>query len=156
MDLVCTNRDEISFIGSSYFLGMVISLLIFPRLSELYGRLKIIYCLMIFGFVSEGGILFFSFTLRSLYIYYFINGIAATIAVCVGYIYLMEFLPDNKKGLYSTILLAVLPLPSILYPMYFLYISKNWLYFHIPLFLLTLASGFAIYYIPESPKYLFF
>lgn len=49
-------KDEIvfdaSYIGSSYFLGMVLSLLIFPRLSEIYGRVKILYVMVIFYLIS--------------------------------------------------------------------------------------------------------
>jgi MFS family permease len=93
LKLECADKYDIGFIGSSYFLGMVISLLLFPRLSEIYGRIKIIYTMAILGFISETGILFFSFSLKLLYYFYFLNGCAATIAVCVGYNYLMEFLP---------------------------------------------------------------
>jgi MFS family permease len=59
MNLICIsseNKNDIAFdtsyIGSSYFLGMVISIVIFPRLSELYGRLKVIYVMVIFGLIS--------------------------------------------------------------------------------------------------------
>jgi len=93
LKLICSNKYDVAFIGSSYFLGMVISILVFPRLSDMYGRIKILYGMLAFGLISYIGILFFSTSLRILYHFYFMQGMAATIAVCVGYNYLMEFLP---------------------------------------------------------------
>jgi MFS family permease len=56
------NKVEIShdtsYIGSSYFLGMVVGIILFPRISEIIGRVKVLYVMVLFGVVSLSGILF--------------------------------------------------------------------------------------------------
>ena len=42
LDLACASSSNVGMIGSAYFLGWVVSLLILPRLSDLYGRNKLI------------------------------------------------------------------------------------------------------------------
>ena len=138
LNLVClpvNNENEVeikhdtSYIGSSYFLGMVVSIIIFPRLSEIYGRLKVLYVMIAFGLISMTGILFVTSSVLHLQIYYFINGMAASIGTCVGYNYLMEFIPNERKFKFSTIFFVGSIIPTIMYPFYFMYVSKNWLYF---------------------------
>lgn len=105
------------------------SIVIFPSLSESFGRVKILYVMVLFALISVSGILFADTSVLHLQIFYFINGMAASIGTCVAYNYLMEFMPDKVKFKYSTIFFVGNILPTILYPLYFLYISKNWLYF---------------------------
>jgi MFS family permease len=38
MDFACVSDTKIGYIGSSFFLGWVITLLILPRIADLYGR----------------------------------------------------------------------------------------------------------------------
>ena len=42
LDLTCASPAKIGLIGSSYFIGWIITLTFMPRLSDLYGRQKII------------------------------------------------------------------------------------------------------------------
>lgn len=45
LDLTCADPDDVGFIGSSYFIGVMISVLILPRLSDIAGRKwPIIFC----------------------------------------------------------------------------------------------------------------
>ena len=38
LDLTCVSSQKIGFIGSIYFVGIIISVTILPRISDLYGR----------------------------------------------------------------------------------------------------------------------
>ena len=38
LNLECADPDDVGFIGSSYFIGVMVSVLIIPRLSDLVGR----------------------------------------------------------------------------------------------------------------------
>ena len=38
LDLTCVKSEQIGFIGSVYFVGIMVSVLTLPRLSDLYGR----------------------------------------------------------------------------------------------------------------------
>lgn len=42
LDLTCASPGKIGLIGSAYFFGWIITLTFLPRLSDLYGRQKII------------------------------------------------------------------------------------------------------------------
>jgi len=39
MDLLCKPKSEIGFLGSSFFIGIIISIAFVPRLSDSIGRL---------------------------------------------------------------------------------------------------------------------
>lgn len=109
-----------------------------------------------FNLISETGILLFSPQIYYLQIYYFINGIATLIRTCVAYNYLLEFLPISMKNKFSTIYFVTMVIPTILYPLYFIYISNNALYFQIPFIILSYIGSFLVLLAPESPKYYFF
>ena len=42
-DLHCASSSKIGMIGSSFFLGWVLTLVIFPRISDIYGRQKLVF-----------------------------------------------------------------------------------------------------------------
>lgn len=132
LDLICMSKEEqnnLNYISSTYYIGMVVSLLIFPRFSEILGRVKIMYVMAIFALISNIGMIFFSISVSLLQKFYFFNGASAAINTCVTYNYILEFLPKRWKPVFSTLFFAGMILPTVLYPLYFMYISKNWIYF---------------------------
>ena len=40
LDLVCEPPEHVGYIGSAYFVGVLISVLTIPRLADVYGRKK--------------------------------------------------------------------------------------------------------------------
>ena len=42
MDLTCAPNSKLAMLGSSYFMGWILTLAVLPRLSDIYGRRKII------------------------------------------------------------------------------------------------------------------
>ena len=42
MDLTCVPASQMALLGSSYFVGWILTLALLPRLSDIYGRRKII------------------------------------------------------------------------------------------------------------------
>ena len=74
---------------------------------------------------------------------------------CVGYIYAMEFLPQQKTVLAAAITLGLDSLGMVLTSIWFMYISKDWKSF----FLMTTLSCYLTFIficltITESPKFL--
>jgi MFS family permease len=47
LDLACSSKAQVGFIGSSLFIGWVLSSLIMPRCADIFGR-KPVFCLAIF------------------------------------------------------------------------------------------------------------
>lgn len=79
-------------IGSLFFFSSFISVMIFPRMADIYGR-KYIF---IFGLYLHTIILvcfLFIKTLSYVYLLVFIYGIAEGAKDYIAYIYLMEFMP---------------------------------------------------------------
>lgn len=57
LNLLCKDRHNIGFLGSSYFIGMITSMYVISALSDMYGR-KIMYCLcMIVSVISQIGLI---------------------------------------------------------------------------------------------------
>ena len=45
LDLACLPSENIGYIGSAYFVGVLISVLVIPRIADIYGRKRpILYC----------------------------------------------------------------------------------------------------------------
>jgi len=72
-----------------------------------------------------------------------------------GYVNVCEYVHTPYKNLVCTILLVFDMLSTIMIGVYFHYISKNWLWFCLIGFLFNVLSIFGIYFIPESPEYLY-
>ena len=41
-DLTCASKSKIGLIGSAYFMGLICTMVFIPRISDLYGRVKMI------------------------------------------------------------------------------------------------------------------
>ena len=41
-DLTCASKSKIGLIGSAYFMGLICTMVFIPRVSDLYGRVKMI------------------------------------------------------------------------------------------------------------------
>lgn len=55
MDLLCKPQSEIGFLGSCFFIGIIISIAIAPKLSDEQGRLMILRASLLFQIVAQSG-----------------------------------------------------------------------------------------------------
>ena len=88
----CEPKVKFGLFGSCFFIGLVISSLIFPSLADSIGRQPITLLGVTIQALSSLCMLFS----KSLYFSYallFIMGIAMAPRFFVGYVYAMEFLP---------------------------------------------------------------
>jgi MFS family permease len=155
LNLVCEDPRKIGGIGSSYFIGTVFSLILFVRLSDIYGRKPLVILTVISNVLSYAGILFYAKELYYLYAYYFMMGMGGIMITCVIYSYLVEFMPNNNKIFVTTLFLMMQAFPRILIPLYLWNLSNDPFKMELFGFTLMCLGSIIILFIPESPKFYF-
>mmetsp|Transcript_40669 Transcript_40669/g.53345 ORF Transcript_40669/g.53345 Transcript_40669/m.53345 type:complete len:141 (+) Transcript_40669:476-898(+) len=136
------------------FIGWVITLAFVPRLSDKYNRKKIFLAGMYIDWLLFIA-MFFTTSLDLMIVVTFLFGLATTIRVNVGFVYMMELMPrrlqSNYASAYNTMEGSILLLATL----YFWFISRHWIYF--TLFGFALATWNVItctFFVPESPRLL--
>ena len=93
---------EIGFIGSSAFIGIVIAMMIIPRLSDIYGRKRpIMACQLL-----QLPIYFWMFYMTQLweaYICFFCIGLGFVGSVSINALFMMEFVMKKHRALVLTV-----------------------------------------------------
>lgn len=72
----------------------------------------------------------------------------------VGFVYAGEMFSEEYRSIVGSAILFTDSATMLLLPLYFKLISKNWLYFQLFYFILSVISCIFLFFIPESPKYL--
>ena len=47
LGMLCESQSNIGFLGSSYYIGIVMAMLVIPALSDYYGRKTVFFCTMV-------------------------------------------------------------------------------------------------------------
>lgn len=113
--------------GSLFFVGVVVSAFIMPRLSDIYGRKKISLSGTIGHLLCSIGILF-SHSLNFSLFMTFMLGFNMGGRVLVGYCWVTEHM-HTESVKYVTAFMFLFDSAGILIAtIYFRFISKNWIY----------------------------
>lgn len=152
----CEKASSLGLMGTYYFLGIVLSFLIWIKSSDTWGRKPIVLLGSILQLCGYAGILFFPFTLTLQYLFFFALGLGTVVSISTSYNYLNEFLPNHAKIAFSTLFLAFQILPSLVMPVFLGIIDED-VY---PVLLIGFGCSIAglvltSLSIPESPQYLF-
>jgi len=151
--MLCLDKSLIGLLGSSFFIGLFISLFFLPQLADKIGRRKVFFVTMVLTLFWQLVITFsssFYLTMAAI----FFCGMLWPGKNIVGLSYAEEFL--DKK--YSNDLLASVFVggSGIMFfvPVIYLTISKSWvLQSWLGIGLTLLCLGIIPWYLPESPKY---
>ena len=82
-------------------------------------------------------------------------GAVSTLRIQVAYIYLMELQPKKYQNLITTVWCIMDHQIYFFAVLYFWKISKHWFYFCSIGYVWNIISVIAIYFLPESPRYLY-
>lgn len=52
LDLLCETRQRVGMLGSSFFIGIMSSMLVVPKLTDMYGRKLLFILTMILGLIG--------------------------------------------------------------------------------------------------------
>ena len=153
--LYCTPKLEISFIGSSFFVGAFVGSFMLPRAADVVGRKPMFLLGLVLYFLVITMLVF----CKSLYLSYFIlflGGISETGRYYVAYVYCVEMMPTKYQNLSGLMIFVVFGCLQIMFSIYFWFISKQWVNLAYAGGLLTIVSFFmTILYLPESPRFYF-
>ena len=126
MNLMCMNKTLIGLIGSVMYAGFAIASLFGPRLSDLFGRKKVLIPGLFLCIVSEALIIFvsrnFYFTLTMMFFY----GCSGTFRISLIYIFMQEMTVNSKQPLVGTIIHVVNGITSGMTVIYTRYIYSYW------------------------------
>ena len=153
LDLTCKPSWKLGLIGSMVFVGWFCTLPWLPRLSDMYGRKKI----LIFGMFGDL-LLFIAMYLANSFvlmlIVMFLFGCLTTIRLNISFVYLMELFPKKYQSFYASAFCTLDSMQLFLATMYFWFISKHWFYFTIIGLVMQIYNCITILFIPESPRLL--
>ncbi|CDW72340.1 organic cation [Stylonychia lemnae] len=154
LNLHCADNYKIGMFGSLYFAGFLISCLIFPPLSDKYGRKD----LFLMGGLSQLiviSIMLLDKSIEIQLIMIFSLGFAQPVKSMIAYTHLMEFLPGRESKI-SGVFMFLDGLVIVITPFLIHLISQdlNMLLFIALLFNVVSLVLFLITRIPESTKYL--
>lgn len=98
--------------------------------------------------------LLFSTSLQFTYAMIFIMGMAMAPRFFIGYVFSMEFLPQKKTGMATSITLGIDGLVLMWSSLYFMYVDNHWKSLYTCAVVATFFTIIITYLQPESPKFL--
>jgi MFS family permease len=123
------------------------------RLGDIYGR-KLPTMISSLMAVPLLGCILYSENLTLTTVLFFMLGMTGPGKKMVGFVYAGEMFSEEYRTVVGSIILFTDSATMIFLPLYFKLISKNWLYFQLFYFTLSVISSLSLFLIPESPKYL--
>ena len=153
LDLTCATPREIGMIGSAYFFGWIVTLSFLPRISDLYGRQKIIIggnFIQVLAFT----VIMVTQSYRVMITALIVLGMVATARAQVSVIYLFESLTKEHFVITYAFCSCMEGVFGLLGSVYFMYLSKNWFWLLFAAYVLQVIGTVGVCFFPESPKYL--
>ena len=151
LDLICCPGWKVALMGSMVFFGWVVTLPWMPRLSDMYGR-KMIFNIGMLTDLVMFVFMFYTTNINSMIMVSFVFGLATTIRLNIGFVYMMELMPKRNQTFYGSIYIVLEGLILLLGTLYFWFVSKQWIYFTLFGFFLQIFNVITIQFLPESPR----
>lgn len=151
--LECASKSTIGFLGSSFFIGWIVTLTFLPRLSDLYGRRNIIVCGNIGQFIAYTMLI----TTRSytiLVIALMLMGSMATIRTQVSVVYLYEIMKKQHYTFVFSCGASIEGLVGVLASLYFMYLSKSAMGLLTTAYVIQMLGNIGSFFYLESPRFL--
>ena len=88
-------------LGSMVFVGWFITLPWIPRLSDMYGRKSVFLIGMIIDWLMFI-VMFLTTSVNWMIVVMLVFGMATTIRINIGFVYMMELMPKRNQSFYSS------------------------------------------------------
>ena len=155
MGTECRTDSSNMATGSFYFFGVLFSIIIWIKCTDICGRKPIVATGATLQLLGYTGAMLYPGGNWYMYSYYFLLGSGAVMSLCTSYNYLIEFTPNSSKIPIGTLYLALQMLPALVLPIYLGIFSQNSLYFLYCGLGMTALGYLLLMTLPESPKYLY-
>ena len=152
-DLYCNNSIYIPIIGSGFFIGGIFGCLIITPLPDKYGR-KIIFQITLTISCIIHYLILFSFNPLLLSLFCIISGFISSIYGNFSVI-VSEYISRDISGIIMSIVDAIYPTMGFLEAFFFMTINNWRILFLITSILHTISTYIILFYLVESPKWLF-
>jgi len=144
----------IGLAGSSAFAGWTVACLIIPRLGDLYGRKWPVSISLLIATVTHILIVMSENWSWTVFLFFIFGGCCAG-RYSTAFVYMTELLPKKDQDIFGSLVQCLDAGTFIIIPLYFRFISKEWLPLQLFVIACALVSQVALLFIPESPKYLY-
>ena len=134
--MTCEPNSSFGYFGSVFFLGVSLSSLILPRLSDLIGRRQVAIAGNLVHFIG-GKIIFLSTSMWLTVFSCFIQGFGFGGRVFIGYIWMTENMDTTDIPFATCLMFFFDALCLFVCSIYFKHVSKDWK----PLYGVTMAAG---------------
>ena len=125
LGMLCESQSNIGFLGSSYYIGIVLAMLVIPALSDCYGRKTVFIATMILQIFSQYGLMV-SQNLHEATFFMILAGACWPGKRIAGLNYQLEFIPESKQPNYI-MYFSFFDYPSLLLiSMLYQYFSPDW------------------------------
>ena len=153
-DLHCAPSYKVELIGSSFFLGWILTLAVIPRFSDKYGRKKFLMVGLAFQVLAYS-VLISTENYNILIASILVLGMMSTIRVQVGTIYIYELMmKESWAPAYLILCLLGEGLAGLLAAIYYTYISNDFYPLLFGCVVCNLLGAIGSTLFPESPRYL--
>ena len=155
LDIYCTGGFELGILGAVYYLGFLVGNAIFVTPSDVYGRKWFVFAGCMLHSVAYLAMLFS----KSLYLNYFLVlmcGTASPMRSNICYVMALEFVPKSKQVFVATFIQVADSVTIVVNALYFWKISTNWKYGAYLGVGVSFATGIAVSFLPEPPRWLFY
>lgn len=95
-DMLCKSHEQIGFLGSAFFVGVIFGLVTLPGIADVYGRRNPFIFTLVVSCVAQLGLLITS-NFNWAVLFMILCGITFPGKNVVGLNYLVEFLPDVQR-----------------------------------------------------------
>ena len=153
-DLHCTTSSfEIGLFGSLFFAAFVIGSLIFPPLSDCIGRRPIALIGILVQAICSTMLMFSSSEVFT-YVLLFDMGLVYPCNIFVGYVLVMELIPESNTAAATSLTLGLDGLVLMWCSLFFMFVSNNWRHLYWMPVVGTYIAFIMVFCLPESPKHL--
>ena len=152
-DLTCAPKSKISLIGTAYFVGLICTMVILPRFSDLYGREKMLKVANLLSAIAVG-IMIVTENYPMLIATMATLGATSTVSMQVMAIYMYENMNKVNYTNMMTVTSMGQGLVAVGVVVYFTYASKSALWLLLIAFMMQICGGMMSLFMYESPKFL--
>ena len=153
LGLDCIEAYRIGLMGSMFFVGVSLMTLYISRSADIYGRKWPTRLSSMFSVPFQVG-LFLSKNINLTTVIFFFSGCCSPGKVNVSFVYVCELVPVKYRTYIGTMVLFADAGIVTLLAVYFRFVSKQWEYFMLVGMGFNVISQIALFFIPESPKWL--
>ncbi len=143
-------KFKIGLMGSAFFVGWTICSL-GQRLGDIYGRKGITVISMVASIIIYAALMISTNLYLTIFLF-FVFGLTVGKSM-IGYVYLLDFIPNKNKALIGTIVLVCDAMTQIILSGYFRFISKDWIWIHIAGISVLTVATIGAFFLPESPQF---